>query len=464
MKKSLVSFLLICTFLANAQEKNTVPIQILKLDSITAIGKADGKEITKEIGKEGGKIVSEDGKMELIFPEGAISKKKKISIQPIINHVANGRGKAYRMEPSGIQFDKPVTLVYYYSENELSGSLAELKGLATQDEKGKWEALQEITLDTLAKTITSQIRHFSNFGSFDRVTLVPVSARVKVENTLSLYIRFVHYQQPAPASNSTNANEDFLPNLPTAPSIPMPTWEVNGLVNGNSNVGWITNPSQSTHAVTYNAPTSVPEDNPVAVTVHLKGLTFRFNRQVFNEIKLVSNLLIYDKAYRVKMDVWIDNSEDGQCTMRMEDHGEFTVVMDGNRTHIKEIVNQNLQLTINPCYNCTPSWMNQPQCKGPINTIGTRRIDITPASLPNNPFTHLRIFLLHAPSPLPNLKYPCPPTGGKLFHPQPILPSMFEFDANQEQERIITLSELSNGSVKNDRRQGLKITITRIDE
>ena len=77
MKKSLVSFLLICTFLANAQEKNTVPIQILKLDSITAIGKADGKEITKEIGKEGGKIVSEDGKMELIFPEGAISKKKK---------------------------------------------------------------------------------------------------------------------------------------------------------------------------------------------------------------------------------------------------------------------------------------------------------------------------------------------------------------------------------------------------
>ena len=205
MKGGLLSFLLICSLYANAQGKDSISIQILRLDSTTAIGKADGKEITKEIGKEGGKIVSEDGMVELIIPEGALSKKRKISIQPIVNLVANGRGKAYRLEPNGLQFEKPVTLIYYYSENELSGTLPELKGLAWQDEKGKWEALQEVKLDTVAKTISSQILHFSNYSSFDRMTLVPVSARVKIETTISLMIRFAHYLPPAPSTGAHQA-------------------------------------------------------------------------------------------------------------------------------------------------------------------------------------------------------------------------------------------------------------------
>ena len=208
----------------------------------------------------------------------------------------------------------------------------------------------------------------------------------------------------------------------------------------------------------------MPDENPVSVAVHLKGLTFKFNKQVFREIKLVSNLLIYDKAYRVQMDVWIDNSEDGQCTMRLEDHCEFTVVMDGNRTRIKEITNQNLRLRLNPCYSCPLTWTNQSACKGPFNVIGTKRIDVTPASLPNNPFTHLKIFLVHAPSPLPDLRSPCPATGYKPIVPPLHLPGMIEFDADQQTEKIITLAELTRGSMKNDRKKGVEITITRIDE
>src|SRR5690349_11869060 len=112
MKHLMIILSLVFSILANAQEKPQMTIQVLKLDSITAFGKPEGKEIMKEIDKDGGRIVSDDGKMELIIPEGALNKKKKISITPITNHVANGRGKAYRFEPSGLQFDKPVTLVY----------------------------------------------------------------------------------------------------------------------------------------------------------------------------------------------------------------------------------------------------------------------------------------------------------------------------------------------------------------
>jgi len=64
---------------AIAQSDNLI-IKKLRLDSVTAKGKPIGEETSQEIDKDGGKIFSEDSKMELIFPEGALSKKKKINI------------------------------------------------------------------------------------------------------------------------------------------------------------------------------------------------------------------------------------------------------------------------------------------------------------------------------------------------------------------------------------------------
>ena len=49
--------------------------------AITAIGKPDGEKAEMKIGKDGGNITSSDGKVELIIPEGAISKKTIFSIK-----------------------------------------------------------------------------------------------------------------------------------------------------------------------------------------------------------------------------------------------------------------------------------------------------------------------------------------------------------------------------------------------
>lgn len=443
---------------ASAQYGNAVPVKILRLDSITALGKPDGDAESKEIGDEGGTIFSADGRLELIFPEGALHKKKKITIQPVINHAANGRGKAYRLLPSGIAFDKPVAIVFHYADDEIEGSLPGLKGIAGQDEKGKWEVLQNIVTDTNSKTISAHIRHFSSYASFDKIVLKPAGARVKVERTQSLWLSIVNFQ-------AGELSDGDLPPLPPRINIPDADWSVNGIRRGDQHNGWISGDDVS---VVYNAPASVPTDNPVAVSVALRGLRFTFNNIVFENPILVSHLLIYDKAYRISMGMWIDNSEDGMCTMRWEDYGEFTLVLEGTRAMVKEISNKNLHIRFNPC-KCGLIWLNRPLVKGPINIVGASRIEVTAASLPATPFARVRIMLQHSSSPLPDFKTPCPVSGlppASLFGNmlRYFLPPFIQFEANNTSEQVITLADLSRQAEANSRRQGLRIVIRRIED
>jgi hypothetical protein len=432
---------------ATAQSESPT-IKRLRLDSVTAIGKPNGEEVSEEIDKDGGTVFSADSKMELKIPEGALSKKRKIQIQSVANLVANGRGNAYKMEPSGLQFQKPVTLIYHYADDELIGSSAEFKGIAWQDEKGKWTSMDQVILDTAAKTITTQINHFSSYASFDKIVLLPQQARVKVEKSIHMEIHF--------ALNFLD--EDIA--LP--PTLPATEWAVNGINGGNGFVGTIM-PITTNHSK-YTAPVSMPDDNPVAVSAKIRGLEFTFNRRTFRDPSLVSHLLIYDKAYRVSMNFWVDNSADGMCTMRMEDRCEFTVLLEGTRSMIKEITNQNLSIRLNPC-KCQGIWTNRPVA-GPLNPVGASRIDVTPASLPSVPFRKVRIMLSHGPSPMPKFRSPCPVGGGVPFVSgyAVFLPPMIEFEANNEAEQRFTLNELSRGAMRNDNRQGLVIVLKQIED
>src|SRR4029078_12042260 len=114
------------------------------------------------------------------------------------------------------------------------------------------------------------------------------------------------------------------------PTIPNPQWTVNGIPFGNRDFGR-KSPSTTNNAL-FTAPVSVPDQNPVAVSAKFNGMEFRFHGRTFRDPVLVSNLWIYDKAYRISLDFWGDNSEDGICTMRWEDRGAFTLVMEGTRT------------------------------------------------------------------------------------------------------------------------------------
>ena len=75
------SLLFLYLHLTVSAQADNLTIRYLRMDSVTALGKPTGEQVSQEIGKDGGTISSEDGRIELIFPEGALSKKKKIKIK-----------------------------------------------------------------------------------------------------------------------------------------------------------------------------------------------------------------------------------------------------------------------------------------------------------------------------------------------------------------------------------------------
>src|SRR5438045_2117146 len=117
MKKIFTSALLFLSLYLPAQNDSS-SIHIIEPSDSTAIASPEGKLVSKVIGTAGGRIVSDDGRVELIFPANALTANTSISIQPTTNPAPNGSGKAYSFEPSGIQFKKPVQIIFHYTDEE----------------------------------------------------------------------------------------------------------------------------------------------------------------------------------------------------------------------------------------------------------------------------------------------------------------------------------------------------------
>src|SRR5262245_2967377 len=114
MKRSLVVLFLLTFLNLQAQtdttKAGTSQIEILEPPDSTEIGGPDGTPVSAEIGPAGGRIKSDDGRIELIFPAGALPQTLTITIQPTTNPMPNGTGKAYQFGPSRTHFNKPVQL------------------------------------------------------------------------------------------------------------------------------------------------------------------------------------------------------------------------------------------------------------------------------------------------------------------------------------------------------------------
>src|SRR2546421_3484509 len=117
--KFIISLMLFSLISINIfSQADSLKIRVIEPSDSSAIGIPDGKSISKEIGSAGGTIISDDGRIELIFPVEALTTSASISIQPTTNHAPNGTGKAYWFEPTGIQFKKPVQIIFHYTDEE----------------------------------------------------------------------------------------------------------------------------------------------------------------------------------------------------------------------------------------------------------------------------------------------------------------------------------------------------------
>jgi hypothetical protein len=443
--KKITAFILLFVS-ANVSAQNDAKDDTAATPVITAVGKTAGRKTEIKINKDGGSLKSSDGMAELLFPAGAVSKKTNISIQPITNLMTNGNGMAYRFEPSGIRFQKPVQVIFHYDEDEIMDSMQLLLGIAMQDTRGQWLSLNKFDLDTVAKTISGSINHFSDWSSFSELTIDPGYARVKINKTKGLEITNVSAAPAGPGDN------DLLSPLLSKKIPGRAIWHANEILNGNSIAGTVT-PSTRTVAK-YKAPAQVPVNNPVAVTATLLGFVYKTKIKgrviTFENLKLVSNILVFDDAYEVTMITEIQDPT-GTCLggTTYRDTGSFVVSLNGREARLIEKINKNISPSLN--YSGGRCWNYRVLNPGTgnIHIAGTPVIKVTPAAGPGKS-AMVEISFRRNPAKLPLFEITCKcddAPGGPITSTNgqgvmmmagllPSYPQLIEFEAKEE-ERII---------------------------
>lgn len=120
-----------------------------------------------EVGPAGGVVTTQDKRVSLDIPAGAVSKDIVITVNPISNPTNDARvadNSVYELGPDGTQFAQPVTLQLAYDPGDLppGTDMASLR-IATYAD-GEWKDVDNITVDSVKHTVSGQIHHFSKYG------------------------------------------------------------------------------------------------------------------------------------------------------------------------------------------------------------------------------------------------------------------------------------------------------------
>jgi hypothetical protein len=258
----------------------------------TEIGKPLGASTTKTIGPAGGTLATPDGKLTLTFPAGAVAKETPITVQPVENTALNGVGTGYEFGPDGTRFAKPVTFTYRYTDDELAGTTPEALGIAFQNSDRVWMLAHRATVDRAARTITTQVTHFSWWSLVTQFRMDPEEGTLFVGQTLEL--KLMHL---APFARFDDAKPGTLDELlaPLTDQVASRTQiksvtlngqdiaQVNGQMGPDGMLLFADGPKAQ---LVYQAPhDKLPVRNPVAI-----GVTLQHGGKA--QLMLVSNLTV----------------------------------------------------------------------------------------------------------------------------------------------------------------------------
>lgn len=388
--------------------------------AVTGVGIPDGPAVTTEIGPSGGSLSSADGILDITIPPGAVSSNTTFSVQPIANFCPGGKF-AYRLLPEGLTFTNPVTLTFHYTDEDIAGTLPEFLGIAYQGGDKIWYRLPSAIVDDVSKTISVQIKHFTDWTYIAALEISPSAPAVpvlQVNETLNLLVSGIDLAgeeedelPPLPTNPPDNpsTNEDYLPPLPQ----PQPfraTWFVNGEQNGNAEVGTISfaESSGDLNIFTYKAPPTAPAANPVLIKVEITGLrqwtmiggnprvTTRNMVVLFKRIKIMEEL-----DFKLKVEAVNVNFE---CTLQQDyyDSANMDVHVAGRNVTISNIANHMASVipeTVSLGESCSMT------CNG-----GVGRINISSATgeiTEESGTAQLRITFLNTGAVVPSTKLVC---------------------------------------------------------
>jgi hypothetical protein len=234
------------------------------------------------IGPQGGSIRSDDGRLTLRIPAGALAQATAFSFQTTTSDAPQGIGPGYQIQPTGLAFAKPALLTAAYGRDDTNGSSAEALTLGDSD-TGGWYALGGGSLDPARRTLTVPLpstaasvgtasrRPLTVPGTLAFITswqFVPAgNFTALVDGRLNFTVNFVGY-----SSSLIEPGQGRLL-LSSSPNAVEVSWWVNGIELGNPANGVIV--TQGTSG-TYIAPSCPPGRNPVRVEAHIANKNLPF--------------------------------------------------------------------------------------------------------------------------------------------------------------------------------------------
>ncbi len=117
--------------------------------------------IASSIGALGGTLGI--GDVSVTIPPGALDDELVIAIVPIEAPLPGSVGQAYEFLPTGTEFDKPVTVSFAYTDDELAGRPPSAFAVSTVSDDS-WQAISKSQVDSFASVISGMTRHFSPYA------------------------------------------------------------------------------------------------------------------------------------------------------------------------------------------------------------------------------------------------------------------------------------------------------------
>ena len=117
------------------------------------------------IGATGGTLTSADGALLLGVPAGAVGADTVFSVQQVAPPGPGTVGPVYDLEPSGVMFNPPLTLLFDYAGANLEGVDPQGLSLASYDSPGAWDPVPS-SVNVASQTIGAQVSHFTPWGFY----------------------------------------------------------------------------------------------------------------------------------------------------------------------------------------------------------------------------------------------------------------------------------------------------------
>ncbi|MCX4241116.1 hypothetical protein [Paraliomyxa miuraensis] len=111
------------------------------------------------IGSEGGVVVSDDGRMALSIPAGALEQNVEITIE-VVPGPEGAASDLYVIEPMGLTFDRPVVLTFDYDDEMLGDADADALTMVAHRE-ADWAYLGDQRIDDGDQTLSASLMALS---------------------------------------------------------------------------------------------------------------------------------------------------------------------------------------------------------------------------------------------------------------------------------------------------------------